>query len=279
MRWDEKTLRALPPGLTMPEVAQRLGVDYAWNNAQLIRQYGFYRRASVQTVRTAEMPARAPNLTIREGTKRRGTGYRLRRKGKEARDRKLAQLRALPRSLTLKEVAGRLGISYARAQRGALMANCKFRHATKVAPEKWHRIDWSQPNQTIARRLGVSRELVRQVRRREGIAPVRAPKPIRTLRQRQFARLPAGLMVSEIARRLKITVPRVEYWCQQLGYVLTRQNDRIQVLRQAQFREFEPGLSLTQIAARLGISCMSVRRWRTRFGYRTRDGRKSRRGR
>jgi DNA-binding CsgD family transcriptional regulator len=260
-------------------VAQRLGVDSASNNAQLLRQYGFYRRASVQQVRMAEKRVLVPNLTSRQVAERREVGYRLMHKGKEARDWKLALIRALPQSLTLKEIAGRLGISYGRAQRWALMANCKFRHATKVAPEMWHRVDWSQPNQTIARRLGVTRELVRLMRRREGIAPVRQPKPIRTLRQRQFARLPAGLTSSEIARRLKITVPHVEYWCQQLGYVLTRQNDRIQVLRQAQFRKLEPGLSLTQIATRLGISCMSARRWRTRYGYRIRDGRKSRWGR
>ena len=75
MAWDEKTLRALPPGLTMPEVAQRLGVDYVWHNAQLIRQYGFYRRASVQKVRKAEMRALPPNLTIGEVVERLGIGY------------------------------------------------------------------------------------------------------------------------------------------------------------------------------------------------------------
>ena len=177
MPWDKKTLRALPPALTMPEVAQRLGVDYVWHNAQLIRQYGFYRRASIQKVRTAEMRALSPNLTIGEVAERLGIGdstaaarctefgYRLMREGKAARDRKLAQLRALPRSLTLKEVAGRLGIRYARAQRWAVMADCKFRRPVKkVAPQRWRRVDWSQTNITIARRLGVSRELVRQVR-------------------------------------------------------------------------------------------------------------------
>jgi len=72
VRWDEKTLRALPPGLTMPEMAQRLGVDYVWSNAQLIGQYGFYRRACVQKVRMAEMRALAPNLTLRQVAERLG---------------------------------------------------------------------------------------------------------------------------------------------------------------------------------------------------------------
>ena len=35
MRLDEKTLRALPPGLTLPEMAQRLGVDLS-NTEQVL---------------------------------------------------------------------------------------------------------------------------------------------------------------------------------------------------------------------------------------------------
>ena len=131
----------------------------------------------------------------------------------------------------------------------------------------WLKVDWSQSNIEIARRLGVSRKRVRVVRRRLGIRPVGRLRPVRVLRQPQFARLPAGLSMREIARRFKMPYHQVWHWCRRLGYVPAMRSGTAYTLRQAQFRKLEPGLTLDQIAARLHLSRMSACRWTHRLGY------------
>jgi hypothetical protein len=281
---DDDMLRALPPGLTVHQIAQRLGIGYkaAWAKCRAVGYVPMRQRQVARERRWAHIRALPPGLTVWQVAKRMGSrystawawcqeaGYPPVHERRTARERWVAKIRALPENLNLKDVARRLGIPYSTAYHRAQMAGCRFRRPVKkVPPERWLHVDWTQPDAAIGHRLGVSRERVRQIRKDKGITPVRSPSPIRLRRQRQFARLPAGLCASEIARRLKLPDYLVWKWCQRLGYSRATQNDRTHAQRQAQFRKLKPGLLLTQIAARLGVSCMCASRWAARFGYRT----------
>ena len=93
------------------------------------------------------------------------------------------KLRPLPAGLDLEEIAGRLREPYHTVYRWAQFFRYPFpdRRSWKPSIVDWTRADWTKRDSDIARTLGVSRERVRQIRQRNGIA--RASTPIRRFEQ------------------------------------------------------------------------------------------------
>lgn len=87
------------------------------------------------------------------------------------------KLQPLPKGLDLAEIAARLNEPYHAVYRWALFFRYPFpdRRSYKPSLVDWDNVDWSQRDAEIARGLGVSRERVRQVRRKRGIGAPATP--------------------------------------------------------------------------------------------------------
>lgn len=90
------------------------------------------------------------------------------------------KLQPLPRGLDLAEIAGRLNEPYHAVYRWAQFFRYPFpdRRSCKPSIVNWDTVEWTWRDADIARELGVSRERVRQVRKKGGIAP-----PVNPVRQ------------------------------------------------------------------------------------------------
>jgi transposase len=179
---------------------------------------------------------------------------------------RLQHLRALPPGLTFREIADQFGISYDVAIYTAHKANYKARSAKeKVPPETWQKLDWSQSDAALARRLKVTRALVNFQRHKRGLRKL----PMVEVRRQQFAKLPPGLTVTQICRRLNLSDGRARKWIQRLGYRAAGYRQSRQD-RQAQFAELAPGLTYKQVARRMRMSIQLARKWALIFGYKAR---------
>ncbi len=193
----ESPFRQLPPNLTVPEIAKRLGVSYAVAYRCVTRfSYSFtpkskLRRHRRRAILLANFKALPPRLTIAETAQRfhlslahayrfgRDAGYQFRRKEYAPSAQRaskyaalLARIKSLPPDLSVSQVAKILRLSYARAHPLIRKAGYQFRTwylFQKVASHQWDETDWSLSDAQIARDLGVSRERVRQVRQHRGI--------------------------------------------------------------------------------------------------------------
>lgn len=90
------------------------------------------------------------------------------------RDRWFERFEKLKPGLSLQEVARLLGETYASVYRWAEVFEYPFpdlRRRGRVNAGEWEKVDWSQRDADIARKLGVSRERVRQVRAARGVGP------------------------------------------------------------------------------------------------------------
>lgn len=86
------------------------------------------------------------------------------------------RVRALPAGMDLGAIAAKFGVSKSNAHRwthvfGYRTSDLRCRNG---GLEKWDEVDWSLRDADIARRLGVSRERVRQVRNERRFAPSRS---------------------------------------------------------------------------------------------------------
>jgi DNA-binding CsgD family transcriptional regulator len=134
-----EAFEAFPPGLTYQQIAGRLGTSYQVARIWA-RKLGYANQV---------LPRGRPSKH-------------------EERSR---WIRQLPPNLTIAEVSKRLKVSPATASSWIREAGYRFRRAPgsgqrhrKVDAGRWSKVDWSKTNIEIARRLGVSRERVRQVR-------------------------------------------------------------------------------------------------------------------
>lgn len=81
---------------------------------------------------------------------------------------------ALPKGLTTNEIKRRLGkplrtVQYWVARLGYKAADPKgwiMRRQRHAKHRRWKRVDWSKTNIAIAKQLGISREAVRQMRKK-----------------------------------------------------------------------------------------------------------------
>ena len=90
------------------------------------------------------------------------------------RDRWFERFSKLKPGRSLQEIAGELNEPYASVYRWADLFNYPFpdlRREGRVDGETWERIDWSERDAAIARKLDISRERVRQVRASKGMGP------------------------------------------------------------------------------------------------------------
>ena len=195
-------LKKLPAGLTRDEVARRLGISYECAcQLSLARAYDFRRKSKVMDAGRIfkELPA---GLTLGQVAERfnisygyssvlcRQHGYRCMRYskfaagegGRKADHAHMEKIRKLPPGLTVKQVAWRLRIS--RPAAGVLIRQAKYEFEPaygrmKVKPEQWRKVNWRERDAAIARKIGVSRARVWQVRTRDAPAtrkPRRTPK-------------------------------------------------------------------------------------------------------
>ena len=89
------------------------------------------------------------------------------------RDAWFAKFARLKPGLDLEQVSRELHVSYGAARRWATLFGYEFpdRRRRGVDPREWDHVDWSLRDAEIARRIGVSRECVRLIRRARAAGP------------------------------------------------------------------------------------------------------------
>ena len=179
---------AFPRGLTAVQIARRLRITRSYVY-QLSNRLGYPLQVhqSAAQRRAPVIALLPPGLTISQIAARarisdaearnccRELGYAWRR-CQPASVRYGAAFSRLPPGLTVPEVARRLRITHAQAYQYSreLGYQLKLRSpngSLKISWKQWKQVDWEISNAEIARRTGVSRERVRQVRQQIGRPP------------------------------------------------------------------------------------------------------------
>ena len=184
----QRLFAALPRGLTVAQIAQRLRLSYA-DVYRLSTQLGYprQRRQSLAKQLAPKFACLPAGLTVPQVAKRLRISYGQARlccsqlgyswqRCQPAAARLEPKFARLPPGLTVPQLAGRLRISHEQAYRYSreLGYQLKLRSPPgqqKVSRKQWQQVDWAIRNAEIARRMGVSPERVRQVRQELGQPP------------------------------------------------------------------------------------------------------------
>lgn len=150
-----------------------------------------------------------------------------------------AKVSKLPPGLDLAQAAKMLREPYGAVRRWAVLFGYRLPDRRRsVSKEQWSKVDWSQRDAEIARKLGVTRECVRLVRRAKGVGPSAAQVAIRELEG--FVAIHRnelhGLLVEDVIRHSGTDLP----------YHVVRR-----VLREQDVRPHEPQSPLRDIDWRL----------------------------
>jgi len=119
-------------------------------------------------------------------------------------------LQQMPTGLELPELARRLGEQYERVGRWATFFRYPFtdRRKTRRMAVDCTNVDWEQRDAVIARKVGVSREWVRQLRKANGAGPCAAGRPLHQFKEfikSEGSRLQT-LTVSQIAKESRAQI-------------------------------------------------------------------------
>jgi hypothetical protein len=209
-------MKQLPPNLTVRQVMRQLKIPLS-TASNWIRQSGYafqrlgvsFRWNDVDWSQTNRTIAKAMGVTAERARQVRAElGKPRLRPRQRSISEHLRKIHALPRGLTIIEVARRLRVSYGYAGGLARQAGyaCRLLHR-KVPLPRWRTVNWSLSNTAIGRVLGVSFDTVDKMRRRLGKPPVDGRQKVTP---EQWRRMDWSQSDIIIAKKFGLAIPYVQ---------------------------------------------------------------------